>query len=151
VLPAGGATNIPTFVALIGRSLQVTVLIDGSPSGVTKLQNLASRGLLTGKRLLLTDSFTDNVAPSDIEDLFSVGDYLKLYNAAFGTSLKVAGLNGTDRVIARISRATGAPFTDHGKPADALLRQRDKLLPSLSEATLARFEQLFAAINGTLA
>jgi predicted ATP-dependent endonuclease of OLD family len=151
VLPAGGATNIPTFVALIGRSLQVTVLIDGSPSGVTKLQNLAARGLLTSKRLLLTDSFTDNVAPSDIEDLFSVGDYLKLYNAAFGTSLKVAGLNGTDRVIARISRATGTPFTDHGKPADALLRQRDKFLPALSEATLARFERLFDAINNTLA
>lgn len=151
VLPAGGATNIPTFVALIGRSLQVTVLIDGSPSGVTKLKNLAVRGLLADKRLLLTDQYTEGIAPSDIEDLFSVGDYLKLYNAAFGTKLKVADLNGSDRVVARIGRAIGQPYTDHGKPADALLRQRDKLLPSLSETTLGRFEKLFEAINRTLA
>lgn len=149
VLPAGGATNIPTFVALVGRSLDVTVLIDGS-SGVQKLNNLAERGLLNKKRILLTDAFSDGVAPSDIEDVFEVDDYLKLYNAAFGTKLKVGDLDGTDRVIARITRATGAPFTEHGRPADALLRQRDKLVPALSEVTLARFEKLLSALNAML-
>lgn len=150
VLPAGGATNIPTFVALIGRSLQVTVLVDGGPPAVAKLKNLADRGLLARKRLLLTDSFTDGVAPSDIEDLFSVEDYLILYNAAFGASLKATDLQGTDRVIARISRATGRLFTEHGRPADALLHQRNRLIPSLSETTLRRFEALFSSLNGML-
>ncbi|MFD8035266.1 hypothetical protein ACFV3F_42380, partial [Streptomyces sp. NPDC059717] len=151
ILPAGGATNIPAFIALIGTNLQATVLIDSTPSGVSKLKNLTNKGLLTPKRLLLTDTFSDGVKDSDIEDLFSPGDYLKLYNAAFGTTLKVSDLNGTDRIIARIVRATGAPFDEHGRPADALLRKRDALLPKLSETTLNRFEQLFIAINGTLA
>ncbi|MDQ0305530.1 putative ATP-dependent endonuclease of OLD family [Kitasatospora herbaricolor] len=150
ILPAGGATNIPAFVALVGRALQVTVLIDGSPAGVTKLKNLADRGVLSKKRLLLTDMFTDGIAPSDIEDLFSPGDYLKLYNAAFGTHLKVAELNGADRIISRITRATGQQFTDHGRPAEILLRQRTTLLAGLSETTLSRFERLFEAINATL-
>jgi AAA domain, putative AbiEii toxin, Type IV TA system len=151
VLPAGGATNIPTFVALIGRALPVTVVIDSSsPSGTAKLQRLDERGLLSRKRLLLTDSFTENISPSDIEDLFSPGDYLTLYNAAFGTNIKVSDLNGTDRVIARISRHLDASFDDHGKPADALLRSRDKMLPNMSETTLTRFERLIKAINSTL-
>lgn len=150
LLPAGGATNIPTFVALIGRALDVSVLIDGSLPGVQKLKNLVDRGLLAKKRLLVTDSYTDKVAPSDIEDLFTPGDYLPLYNEAFGTSLKVVDLDGTDRIIARIGRKIGTPFTDHGKPADALLRTRDKVIPKLSETTLARFESLFADINATM-
>ncbi|WP_406464747.1 AAA family ATPase [Streptomyces sp. NBC_01622] len=150
ILPAGGATNIPAFVALIGTNLQATVLIDSTPAGVAKLKNLTSKGLLSPKRLLLTDTFSDGVKDSDIEDLFSLGDYLKLYNAAFGTKLKVSDLNGADRVIARIGRATGAPFNEHGRPADALLRKRDSLLAGLSETTLSRFEQLFTAINNTL-
>lgn len=151
ILPAGGATNIPAFVALIGTNLQATVLIDSTPAGVAKLKTLTSKGLLSPKRLLLTDAFSDGVKDSDIEDLFSPGDYLKLYNAAFSAKLKVGDLNGTDRIIARLSRATGAPFTEHGRPADALLRKRDALLPGLSETTLSRFEQLFTAINNTLA
>ncbi|MFD4116814.1 AAA family ATPase [Streptomyces niveus] len=151
ILPAGGATNIPAFVALIGTSLQATVLIDSTPSGVAKIKNLTNKGLLAPKRLLLTDTFTDSVKDSDIEDLFSPGDYLKLYNAAFGTKLKVSDLNGEDRIIARITRATGSPFTEHGRPADTLLRRRDVFLPALSETTLTRFEQLFTAVNKTLA
>lgn len=150
VLPAGGATNIPAFVALMGTALEVTVLVDGSPSGVTKLSNLSDRGLLARKRLLLTDSFTDGIAPSDIEDLFSPDDYLTLYNAAFGTSINVTDLNGTDRIISRIGRHTGGSFSDHGKPADALLRSRETLLPGMSTTTLSRFERLIDAINATL-
>ncbi|MFD4977659.1 ATP-dependent endonuclease [Streptomyces sp. NPDC058424] len=46
ILPAGGATNIPAFVALIGTSLQATVLIDSTPAGVAKLKTLTNKGLL---------------------------------------------------------------------------------------------------------
>jgi len=39
---------------------------------------------------------------------------------------------------------------DHGRPADVMLRQRDAFLPSLSSATLDRFEKLFSRINETM-
>ncbi|MFF8027952.1 AAA family ATPase [Streptomyces sp. NPDC007896] len=61
ILPAGGATNIPAFVALIGSNLQATVLIDSTPAAVAKLKNLTGKGLLAPKRLLLTDTFSDGV------------------------------------------------------------------------------------------
>lgn len=150
ILPAGSASNIPTFVALVGRSLDVSVLIDGSTrSSVQKLTNLADAGLLTKKRILLTDQFC-GITGSDIEDLFSVGDYLNLYNGAFGTKIKVSDLGGADRVISRISRFLGSDFTEHGRPAEYLLRNRDKVLPSLTNTTLENFDKLFAAINDTL-
>jgi predicted ATPase len=150
ILPAGSASNIPTFVALIGRSLDVTVFIDGSTkSSVAKISDLASRGYLNDKRVILTDAFC-SVKGSDIEDLFSAGDYLTLYNGAFGTAVKVADLNGSDRIISRIGRFTGADFVAHGRPADYLLRNRDRLLGSLSAKTLENFENLFGAINATL-
>ena len=150
ILPAGGATNIPAFVALIGTNLHATVLIDSTPAAVAKIKTFTNKGLLSPKRLLLTDTFSDGVKDSDIEDLFSPGDYLKLYNAAFDTELKVGDLNGQDRIIARIARATESPFNEHGRPADALLRKRDTFLPAFSETTLNRFEQLFTAVNDTL-
>lgn len=150
LLPAGGAANIPSFVALIGQGLDVTTLVDGGPSAQTKLHNLADKGLLQKKRLFVTDQFTDGISPSDIEDLFDEKDYLHLYNLAFGAKLTKTSTPGTDKIVARISRATNEPFVDHGSPADYLLRHKLVQLPKLSETTLTRFENLFKAINKTL-
>jgi predicted ATP-dependent endonuclease of OLD family len=150
ILPAGSASNIPTFVALVGKALDVTVLIDGSTkSSVAKIADLAARGYLVDKRVFITDTFS-KVKASDIEDLFTPGDYLVLYNGAFATKIVVADLDGSDRIISRISRHTGADFVAHGKPADYLLRNRDTVLPALSPQTLEHFEALFVAINKTL-
>jgi predicted ATPase len=150
ILPTGSASNIPTFVALVGKSLDVTVLTDGSTrSSVAKLTDLAAKGYLSKKRVLLTDQFA-GMSSSDIEDLFSPGDYLTLYNGAFTSQIKVADLNGTDRVVARIGRHLGADFNEHGRPADWLLRNRDKALPTFSAKSLNNFEALFIAVNATL-
>lgn len=151
LLPAGSASNIPAFIALVGRALDVTVLVDGSTKpSVQRLQALGERGLLSKKRLLLTDSFT-TVPSSDIEDLFSVGDYLVLYNGAFSSTIKSTDLSGKDRVVSRLGRFLGRDFTAHGRPADFLLRNRDKVVPKFSATTLNNFESLFTAVNATLA
>lgn len=92
-------------------------------------KSLTNKGLFSPKRLLLTDSFSDGIKDNDIDDLFSPGDYIKLYNAAFGTKLKASDLNGNDRIIARITRATEHPSPNTAAPADALLRKRDSLCP----------------------
>jgi predicted ATPase len=149
VLPAGGAANVPAFVALIGPALDVTVLVDSGTQGMQRLSNLATQGLLDAKRLLTVGHVTGK-KQADIEDVFSEGDYLLLYNGAFSTSLKVKDLATGDRMVGRISRTIGSDFTDHGKPADYLLRNRDHVLPKLSGGTLDRFEQLIVAINGTI-
>lgn len=148
VLPAGGAAKVPAFVALMGRALDVTVVVDSGTQGMQRLSNLTDEGLLARSRLLTIGNVLGR-KHADIEDLFSEGDYLNLYNAAFSTKIKVAQLPPGDRIVDRISRATGTPFADHGLPADHLLRNRDKVLPKLSAATLDRFAELIEAINRT--
>lgn len=148
VLPAGGVTNVPAFVALMGRKLDVTVFVDSGTTGLQRLTTLATQGLLKAQRLITVDQVT-GAKRADIEDLFAPADYLQLYNPAFGASLAADKLVSGDRIIDRISRTQGSDFTDHGKPADYLLRNRDKILEKLTDATLDNFEAAFRMINAT--
>lgn len=149
VLPVGGIQNVPTFVALLGRKLDVTVLIDASNQGMQRLTNMSANGLLDAKRIITMREFVSG-SQADIEDLFDGGDYLKLYDAAFGTKTAKSKLPPGDRIVRRLAEAHGEEDFDHGIPADYLLRYRDRVLPGLSAATLHRFEQLFERINSTL-
>ena len=148
VLPTGGAQNIPAFVALLGRHIDVTVLVDAATQGMQRLQALASKGLLAANRLVTVANVT-GTKTADIEDVFTPDDYLKLYNKAFGRRLTAKGLPPGDRIIDRINRKTGERDYDHGKPADILLRHRDTILPDLASDTLDQFEALFNRLNAT--
>jgi len=146
VLPAGGATNIPTFVALIGPHLDVTVLADGNAKGMQRINEMvAARGLLKPSRLILISQVVPN-GNADIEDLFSEGDYLKLFNGAFNSDIKVKHLPPGDRITKRLAKLRGSDF-DHGLPADWLLRNRTGM--TFTDSSLERFEKLFALINAT--
>lgn len=144
VLPAGGATNIPTFVSLVGPSLEVTVLVDGREASSQKIRRLIDSGLLDDKRLVTPDAVAGRTS-SDIEDVFAEGDYLALYNLANGTSLSTDDLEGEDSITRRIGRV--ADDSDHNRPARYLLHHRVEVLAILSAETLDRFEALFKVIN----
>lgn len=146
ILPAGGAANLPAAVALIGRQMGVTVLVE-SRNGNDKLVELAKAGFLKPKRLVAVAEVT-GATRADIEDLFEVDDYLALYNQAYGKTVRAADLPSGERIVDRLREKEGD--FDIGRPADALLRLRDKLLPPLRPATRARFEELFKRINKTL-
>ena len=149
LLPAGGSSNIPAFVALIGPHLDVTVLVDAGTDGMQRLTNMTKRGLLQGQRLITITEITGS-SNADIEDLFTVADYLKLYNGAMGKPFIAENkLPPGDRIVKRIARKIGKDF-DHGLPADHLLRNRDTLCPEMEEETLTRFERLIHRINQTL-
>lgn len=149
VLPVGGIDLIPTFIALLGFHLKLTVVIDAQKEGHQKLSNLASKGYLSNKRIITIGNILKRKY-ADIEDLFSPDDYINIYNTAFNTKIKAQELTGTDPIISKICRHQGIDSFDHGKPADILLRKRDEILPKLSNETLENFEKLFEAINKTL-
>jgi hypothetical protein len=149
LVPVGGADLVPSFVALLGNHLEVTVLIDSRKEGNQRLNNLAEQGILTKNRIILIGEITGKKL-GDIEDLFEVPEYLTLYNSAFNATLKEMDLLGNDPIVSRIARHLKVDRFDHGRPADALLRERDVFLPTLSEATVNRFESLFIRINKTL-
>jgi predicted ATP-dependent endonuclease of OLD family len=149
IVPVGGADLIPTFVALLGNHLKITVLVDSRKAGHQRLERMAKDGYLEQQRVILVGDVLGQKF-GDIEDLFDTQEYLDLYNVAFGEALKPTDISGTDPIVARIARHEGVDRFDHGRPADVLLREREKVLSKLSEETLSRFESLFERINKTL-
>ncbi len=149
IVPVGGADMIPTFVALLGAHLNVTVLVDAQKSGHQRLSRLAEAGYLAQKRIVTVGDVLGRKL-ADIEDVFTIADYLLLYNQAFQTEIESNDLTGTDPLVCRVARHQGVERFDHGRPADVLLRHRDELLPKLGDDTLKRFETLFERINATL-
>lgn len=145
--PVGGATNVPTFVALLGTKLPMTVLVDADAKINQKLTDMIVKGLLEASRLITIGQVT-GANKADIEDLFKVEEYLSLYNKTFGTALKPADLPGTDPIVGRIEKKNGA--YDHGQPAEILLRDPEPFFKAISEETLKRFEKLFELVNATL-
>lgn len=148
IVPVGGADKIPTFVALLGAHLDVSVLVDSLVTQNQRLQDMIDQGLLDAQRLISVGQVTQ-VPASNVEDVFTPGEYLRLYNEAYNESLKVAGLTGSDSIIQRIERHRSSQF-NHLRPALALLGNRDTHLDRLSEGTIQRFEQLFQLVNDTL-
>jgi predicted ATPase len=149
IVPVGGADLIPTFVALLGNHLKITVMVDSQKGGQQRLHRMAKDGYLEQQRIvLLGDVLGRDTA--DIEDFFEEEEYLDLYNRAFGKALTPNDLKGSGPIVARIARHEGADRFDHGRPADILLRDRESALSKLSAGTLARFQTLFERINSTL-
>jgi predicted ATP-dependent endonuclease of OLD family len=147
LLPAGGATNIPTFLALLGGQLEVVVLLDGKAQR-QRIDNAIASGKLNASRVFSIDRFV-GVAGADIEDLFKPAEYLAIYNATFKRSLKEKDLKGDDRIVKRIARKEGAEF-DHGRVAAHFLMVQGDVIPTLSTETVARFEAVIEALSNAL-
>lgn len=149
IVPVGGADLIPTFIALLGIHLELTVLIDSRKEGNQKITNLAEKGYLNNKRIITIGEII-KAKFADIEDLFLPEDYLKLYNLSFNKKHKLEDLNGTDPIVNKIARLEKIDRFDHGRPADYFLRNKDLILKELSTNSLDNFESLFDRINKTI-
>jgi OLD-like protein len=148
LVPVGGADQIPTFVALLGIHLDVTVLIDSRKQGNQKLSRLSQDGFLKAARVVSIGEILGR-AVADIEDLFTPSDYLNLYNKAFGASLDVSVVTGNDSIVSQIARHEGVERFNHNKPAEVLLRDRS-VLGTFSAETLENFEKLIQRLNTTI-
>jgi len=148
VLPAGGGGTMPAAVALLGRELDVTVLVDGGSNPPQKLVNLVSEGLLTSTRIVMVGPIA-GLKSADIEDLFRIDDYLAIFNSALAESIQESSLGATgDRIVARIERVRGT--FNHNDPSNWFLKNRDPATAALQSETLDRFEDLFDVLNATL-
>lgn len=146
ILPAGGVSNVPAFVSLLGKKISVTVLLDSGTEGIGKVEAAIKANKIASNRVVFVGSVL-NQKHSDIEDLFTIEDYLELYNEAFGKTYKSSDLpNHPDRVVLRLENLDGK--FDHWRPAELLLRDPLKV-DKLSQSTLDNFEKLAKSINGT--
>lgn len=153
ILPVGGADKIPAFVALLGRHLEVSVLMDGGKNSrhVQRLQSLIDEGVFSASELVLCSQVDDAHSSADIEDMFDPEDYLRLVNWSSLGKVNVADLPKSDaRLVSRVSDALGVETFDHGLPAAGLASHRDEFFGSITDATLDRFESLIELLNGTI-
>ncbi len=149
IVPVGGADLVPTFVALLGGKLEMTVIVDSRRDGHQKLFRLADQKLLERSRIVVIGEVLGQKL-GDIEDLFELAEYLTLYNKAFGASIQAGDLRSDDPIVSRIARHINVDRFDHGKPADVLMRDKAAFVRNLSDDTLGRFEALFKRVNRTL-
>ena len=142
---AGGNSMIPAYLTLIGQSLDVTVLIDGKPPGTERVRKAIQAGLLEEQRLITVEENGDESA-KDIEDLFSVDEYMVMYAQATGRDSAIP--RGTGRIVKRLEDRDGT--YNHNKVACWLLGEPEWQNTGISAATLTRFEDLITRINDTL-
>ncbi len=161
ITPAGGASNLATFISLLGSNqLNLAVLMDSARAETQRVRNLVASRHLSPRSIVQLSEITGD-PDSDIEDLFEEGFYLSLVNGAYSSdlpkALKVADLpSGGTRIVRRIEKyfadnSIGSGRFNHYRPAAFFLTEQAKLLPKLNEATISRAEQLAKKLNGLLA
>jgi predicted ATP-dependent endonuclease of OLD family len=152
IIPVGGDGNMPAFVAILGRRLKVSALIDGAKTS-SKLSRVKAaakdNGVPESAIIACSEAHSGLPTNSDIEDLFDPSDYLKLYNWAFNKTLSQSDLaTTTEPIVKRITDIAGE--YDHALPAHALTMHREEFFASLSSETIARFKGVFEKLNSTV-
>lgn len=149
IIPVGGVGNMPAYVALMGRRLDVRALVDGAETkGAVKKVRAAAEALGIEPRKIVALGELDGLpATADIEDLFSVKDYLWLYALAGHTPISESDLPATSEpILRRIISIRGDDF-DHSFPAYRLTENLSEFLVQVDEETLSRFEELFTRLS----
>jgi hypothetical protein len=135
-------------VTLLDPSLKVTVLVGSDGTADSQKDTLQSRFRCV-QRVITFSEFLQR-EQAGIEDMFSVPEYLLLYNAAFSADVTPMEIRGNGSVYARICAARGLPGYDRNRPAMVMMRSSAEFLQRLGATTIERFDQLFQRINASL-
>lgn len=148
-IPVGGISNMPAFVALMGRRLRVSALVDGATTDATlaRTRKAASDNGVDPATIVAISEVDSNLpSTADIEDLFAVSDYLRLYNWAFSRNVKETDLPATPVPIVKKLIDLHGKY-DHALPAHALTDNQGDFFASIKEDTVSRFERAFEKLN----
>lgn len=161
IVPVGGADKVATFVSLLGANqLNVAVFLDVSQTDQQRVGNLLKNELMAKRNLVTVGSILGR-KNADIEDMFSVGPYLALVNAAYkdalaGSTITTAAIKtGDPRIVKRLERyfadhsINGGRFS-HYKPSYVLMRNAALQQKIFDTEAKKNFEAAFAKINGLL-
>ena len=148
IVPVGGADKIATFISLMrGNDLDSVCLLDTftDQKAKTRLLSMVEKKIIADKKIVFYhDSL--GVAFADIEDIFSIEEYLALYNGAFGKSIDLSQINPDKPIMAQLKYLNGNNSFNHYSPANYMAKNIGAL--EFSTETLDRFETLFTLVNG---
>jgi hypothetical protein len=152
IVPVGGLDKVSSFISLLrGQNLKIACILDTftDQKGKRRLDDLVIQKIIKEKNVIFFDEFTikGKGVAADIEDMFTIPEYLSMYNAAFASSITEADIQAsTGPIIHRISSHLGIAKYNHYTPAITLMKS-GYTKTTFSTETLNRFEVLFKKIN----
>lgn len=157
VTPVGGASGLPTILALLGTSASsATVLMDGPAGSRGAVEELVNRGAIEAEHLVPLTDITGTL-DADLEDLFDSRWYVTLLQESGGPVVSHRKLVGKRflrtpprrRVVHQAETLLGQRY-DRFQPAGHLLRERSRALATVDAPTKQRFQQLIDRLNALL-
>lgn len=166
IVPAGGLSNVATFVSLLNSNgLNISILHDYDGKPEQKLESLIHQKLLKKKSVFNFSQFRDlsqigkDGAPTDVEDLIDIDVYLKLFCDVFkkqldGKVIDEKDLPEGDRIVQRLEKYLSKNSIkirpsggyNHYAVASAFATNTPE---NLSNETINRFAELFKEINSS--
>lgn len=147
IVPTGGADKIATFVSLLrGNELNMVCLLDTftDKSAQDRLNNLVAQSIIKDRKILFYHDILQRQF-ADVEDLFSVDDYLNIYNGAFGKKVKSTDIDDNIPILTQLKKLNGGKNFNHYSPANYLAKNISTI--TLSNKTIDNFEKLFQEVN----
>ena len=152
IVPVGGLDKVATFISLLrGNKLNMVCLLDTftDQKGKKRLENLVNEKIIKDNQIKFFDQYIDRLSVADIEDMFEIEEYLKLFNEEFSKEYKSISKEEIDTkkaIIPQINKIIQKDRFNHYRPSKYLTTLCvDK--DYFSESTLDRFENLFKDIN----
>ena len=154
IVPVGGLDKVATFISLLrGNKLQIACLLDTftDQKGKRRINDLIQEKIIKDNHVIFFDEFTSGIDPSEIEDMFTVGEYLAMFNGEFSEyeNIKSKDINKKVSIIKQINKIIEKNRFNHYRPANYLSRNPN-LVDNLSNTTLDRFASAFDKINKAL-
>lgn len=151
IVPIGGLDKIPAFISLMnGNKLNMVAVVDSfnNQQGKQKLDDMIRKKIIKESKIRFFDEFVEEKEKADIEDLFTVGEYLKFFKAAYPQqNIKVSDIaNKKERILPQINANIDKNRFNHYLPSKEALKM-NLSAKSFSEGTLNRFEKMFITIN----
>lgn len=151
IVPVGGADKVSAFISLMrGNKLNMVCLLDTFTEQKSKanIENLIKNNVIKQRNLRFYNEFVDNLDIANIEDIFSVKDYLNLFNEEFKeyNDINECDIDKSKTILDSINKTINKERFNHYKPAK-LLVSKGLEMNSFEQETIDRFEQIFIEIN----
>lgn len=146
IVPVGGLDKVSSFVSLFrGNNLEIVCLLDSfkDQKARDRLDNLIREKIIQDKNILFFHLFTGK-EPSDVEDLFELGEYIQLFENSCGKTVNIESLDRELSIVPQIKYMFG-PY-NHYAPANYLAKKGIES-NDFSAQTIDRFERVFSRIN----
>ena len=156
IVPSGGLDKVASFISLLrGSKLSIFCLLDSftDQKAKSKLDRMISEKIIADKNIKFFHEFLEDRVKADIEDIFSIDEYLKLFNLSFKEQYPEINEKNLDSniegILSQINKVINKSRFNHYLPAKSFTMSTE-YCEQLSKETLERFENIFKEVNKQL-